>query len=104
MLSVVTDGEGNTTISFDTHFRVESDWLTVDGGIFTFADVLTVNISAAELVVCSRHKFDSAHIGFHGRDPIEQPTLTGSRGGNQALAALLAHLHDRGDIVDNTTA
>lgn len=104
MLSIVMDNEGNTVISFDTHLKVESDWLNVDGGIFTFADVLTVNISSAEVVICSRHKFDSTHIGLNGREPIEQREIIGSRGGNSALTNLLAFLHDRGDIIDHTTA
>lgn len=43
-------------------------------------------------------------VGFHGAAPVGQATVTGSRGGNAALASLLTALAARGDIIDNTTA
>jgi len=43
-------------------------------------------------------------IGFHGATPMARQTVTGSRGGNGALAALLAALANKGSIEDNTTA
>jgi hypothetical protein len=42
-------------------------------------------------------------IGLNGAVPVAQPTITGSRGGNAALASLLTALALRGDIVDGTT-
>jgi hypothetical protein len=48
--------------------------------------------------------FDASDdIGFFGATPIAQPTVTGSRGGNAALASLLTALADLGLIVDSST-
>lgn len=43
-------------------------------------------------------------IGFHAATPIEKPTVTGSRGGNVALANLLTALANYGLITNSTTA
>jgi len=43
-------------------------------------------------------------VGFHNTDPIVKPSVTGSRGGNAALASLLTKLDNYGFIADNTTA
>jgi hypothetical protein len=43
-------------------------------------------------------------IGFFTATPIAQPTVTGSRGGNAALASLLTQLAALGLIVDGTSA
>jgi hypothetical protein len=49
-------------------------------------------------------KFSTAGVGFNGTDPVAKGTITGSRGGNAALAALLTYLASRGDITDSSTA
>lgn len=36
--------------------------------------------------------------------PVDPPSVTGSRGGNAALASLLSALNTLGLIIDNTTA
>lgn len=46
----------------------------------------------------------SAQVGFNGTTPIAKPTVTGSRGGNAALASLLTALANYGLITDSTTA
>lgn len=43
-------------------------------------------------------------VGFHGSAPFGKPTITGSRGGNAALANLLTNLASYGLITDSTTA
>lgn len=43
------------------------------------------------------------NIGFYGTSPAAQPTITGSKGGNAALADLLTKLAALGLIVDSTT-
>lgn len=43
-------------------------------------------------------------IGFLGATPIAKPTITGSRGGNAALADLLTQLANYGLITDGTSA
>lgn len=43
-------------------------------------------------------------VGFFGAGGITRPTITGSRGGNAALASLLSQLNLMGLITDGTTA
>lgn len=45
----------------------------------------------------------SSGVGFFGAGPITQPTITGSKGGNVALADLLTELANYGLIIDSTT-
>ena len=44
------------------------------------------------------------NVGFHGATPNGKPTITGSRGGNAALAALLTALATKGLLTDGTSA
>lgn len=46
----------------------------------------------------------AGNSGFNGTAPIAKPTITGSRGGNAALASLLTALANYGLITDSTTA
>ena len=43
-------------------------------------------------------------VGFYGTAPAAKPTVTGSRGGNAALASLLAALAGLGLLTDSSTA
>jgi hypothetical protein len=43
-------------------------------------------------------------MAFYGNTPIARPTVTGSRGGNAALASLLTQLAALGLVTDSTTA
>ena len=49
-------------------------------------------------------KFDSGPIGFYAATPAAKPTVTGSRGGNAALASLLTGLATLGLLTDSSTA
>lgn len=53
-----------------------------------------------------RHVLDGTanQAGFFGATPVGRPAVTGSRGGNAALASLLTALATLGLITDNTTA
>jgi hypothetical protein len=46
----------------------------------------------------------ATEVGFHATTPIVKPTVTGSRGGNAALASLLTALSNYGLITDSSTA
>jgi hypothetical protein len=48
--------------------------------------------------------FTCGNAGFNGAAPLSKPTITGSRGGNAALAGLLTQLAAYGLITDGTTA
>lgn len=43
-------------------------------------------------------------VGFNGSTPLGKPTVTGSRGGNAALASLLTALKNTGLLTDNSVA
>ena len=49
-------------------------------------------------------KLNSTTLGFYGTTPAAKPTISGSRGGNAALASLLTQLAGLGLITDSTTA
>jgi hypothetical protein len=68
---------------------------------------LSANTSGVYLTDSSlNRKFhvNTTGIGFNGSQPVAKPTITGSRGGNAALASLLTALSDMGLIVDSTSA
>ena len=46
----------------------------------------------------------AGNVGFYGTSPQAKPTVTGSRGGNAALASLLTALATLGLITDSTSA
>lgn len=46
----------------------------------------------------------STTIGFYGATPVAKPTVSGSRGGNAALASLLTALASQGLVTDSSTA
>lgn len=52
----------------------------------------------------ARVEVNTTGIGFNTKAPIAAPTITGSRGGNLALASLLTALFNYGLIADSTTA
>ena len=45
----------------------------------------------------------NGEVGFNGTAPISKPTVTGSKGGNAALASLITALASYGLITDSTT-
>lgn len=51
-----------------------------------------------------RIQFDGNGVGFYGAAPIAQPNVTGSRGGNAALASLITQLAALGLVANGTTA
>ena len=52
----------------------------------------------------SRIRLEANKIGFFSSAPVVRPTVTGSRGGNAALADLLTELATLGLIIDSSTA
>lgn len=72
---------------------------TTTSGCATFAGGIGVagqaTLASARIV---------GNIGFYNTAPAAKPTVTGSRGGNAALASLLTALANLGLITDSTTA
>jgi hypothetical protein len=52
----------------------------------------------------TRIEADGTGLRFFGGSPVAKPTVTGSRGGNAALASLLTALSNLGLVVDSTSA
>lgn len=52
----------------------------------------------------SSTRFLTPQMGFFGAAPVTRPTVTGSRGGNPALGALITSLANLGLISDKTTS
>ncbi len=54
--------------------------------------------------LASKFRVNTTGIGFFATTPAAKPTVSGSRGGNAALASLLTGLAGLGLITDSTTA
>jgi len=63
-----------------------------------------VRLTGSGLINLAGNTQLGAQVGFQGTAPIAKPTVTGSRGGNAALASLLTALANYGLITDSTTA
>lgn len=86
------------------------------GDVTNTAGSLALAIGAAKVTsaMLNSDVFSTAHswggqqafgnTGFNGTAPIAKPTITGSRGGNAALASLLTALASYGLLTDSTTA
>ena len=117
---------GNTiqlyTASTYEGFRVQSgtgtDWLQVKSGNGFGALSVRGESSDASVIILGKGtggvrlqggtgtvkaEFDSTGLGFFGATPIAQPTVTGSKGGNAALASLITALAAYGLIINSTT-
>lgn len=104
----------------DTDFRVEG---ATDANLFVSdgsADTIQVGAATAsdsakfyvngkisasgEVEINGALNHDGTELGLFATAPITQQTVTGSRGGNAALASLLTQLAAYGLIVDSSTA
>lgn len=81
-----------------SYARLSADALNTQwAGKFEFVDGLYGTV---------RHVLDGTTntVGFYGATPVTRPAVTGSRGGNAALASLLTALANLGLITDGSTA
>ena len=66
------------------------------------------NVTNGEVVLAAENtvnlRVGKTKLGFYGSAPVAKPAITGSRGGNAALASLLTALASAGLITDSTTA
>jgi len=60
-------------------------------------------LCGADLEIDGDLNHDGSNAGFYGTAPIAKPDVSGSRGGNAALADLLTELENLGLITDSTT-
>jgi hypothetical protein len=68
----------------------------------TVNSVIAFGVGQFNVTTYVNHKFVGS-VGFNNTAPIAKPTVTGSKGGNAALASLITALANYGLIVDSTT-
>jgi hypothetical protein len=79
--------------------RPDNDWVHVMSLNLDTGNILMSN----GLEIDGDLNHDGSNVGFYGTAPVAKPTVTGSKGGNAALASLITALASIGLIVDNTT-
>jgi hypothetical protein len=101
----LTTGTGNIIIEDDT-ISLGGSSLTFDGLGAVFSDrVVAANIQTpGSLTTSGTFSHAGAAFGIFGASPGGKPTITGSRGGNAALADLLAEGAGLGFWTDSTSA
>lgn len=107
---VMGTGQGNDQnhliIRHDTNFIPTSAFTSFSNGagneFLRFAGLGQVDISDG--AVTADGQTGATQVGFHETTPIVKPTVTGSRGGNAALASLLTALANYGLITDSSSA
>lgn len=85
--------------------RLKVDWQTATDA--SRAGRLTLDVfytSTARTVFQAYATSTASQIGFFGATPVAKPTVTGSRGGNAALASALTAFANLGLIVNSSTA
>jgi len=88
------DGGGNMLLvgnanSYAACTYATGEWILYTGGAANFRVT---------------HVTGTPYMGFYGATPVAKPAVTGSRGGNAALASLLTQLASLGLITDSTSA
>jgi hypothetical protein len=97
--------------SFTAGTGVEIYWTGAAGAILCYdstgaaykpIQVIGLNVDL-RVAAGVRISVDATGIGFFGATPAAKPTVTGSRGGNAALASLLTALASLGLLTDSST-
>ena len=95
--NATVEGGGGTQTGSDFEIRAISD--------NTLAVNATITITRANGNVQLPGSLRiNGNVGFYNTAPVAKPTVTGSRGGNAALASLLTALAGQGLLTDSSTA
>ena len=80
--------------------------LRLSGGTYNWGKLLTsgVDVAVGNLQVTGGLDHDGSTVGFYNVTPASKQAVTGSRGGNAALASLLTALSTIGLITNSSTA
>lgn len=95
---------GKSSTSDRAQGSLTTDWVDSTDATRKARITLSAFDTAAREVMRGEGTGSAAAIGFLGASAIARPTVTGSRGGNAALASLLTALASLGLITDSTTA
>ena len=88
-----------TPAGVDMGFGDFNTQANIKGGLFLSAVAATVTFAGNPIIDVRANR-----LGLFGVSPVTRPDVTGSRGGNAALASLLTALDSLGVITDSTTA
>jgi len=101
---------GNTTLRVYNGSDSHSRWVDGSGNDWAVGitssngNLRVIRIGGSGIINLAANVQLNSQVGFQGTAPIAKPTVTGSRGGNAALASLLTALANYGLITDSTTA
>jgi hypothetical protein len=90
-----SSGSGSGTLTFGDGTTADTNLYRASANTLATDDALTVALALRHL---------GTTLGFYGATAATKPTVTGSRGGNAALASLLTSLATLGLLTDSTTA
>lgn len=99
---VIASGNNSLAIGDDLNASHALSFLMGDGLSSTQADEMQIGWNS-RAAIHLQDNGSASLIGFHQATPIAKPTISGSRGGNVALANLLTALANYGLIIDSTT-
>ena len=101
ILNEAYSGTGSSVFDIDEYVMGENSGAA---RYFINQSTGTVNSVIADATLLGGTLQVTGSIGFYNHAPAAKPTVTGSRGGNAALASLLTGLAGLGLITDSTTA
>lgn len=87
----------------DLKDNMVANGLVTDGGA-TPLNLDSGKLTAGEVEIDGALNHDGSTVGFYGTTPIVKPTISGSRGGNVALATVCDVLNHLGLATDISTA
>jgi hypothetical protein len=91
------------TLDDSSHTLVASNAAAIKiDGLNEYGRILWNGSSIYE-VASGELRIQATELGFYDAAPVSKPSVTGSKGGNAALASLLSALDSLGLIDDNTT-
>lgn len=102
-LAVNATAEGGSQAGSDFGIGRFNDAGSFISDAFTIERATGKAYFSGELEIDGDFNHDGSNIGFYGTAPIAKPTVTGSRGGNAALASLCTALANLGLITNSTS-
>lgn len=94
----------SSTTTFTLAARMRWQWTVATHASRTARGILSAYDTAERDCFMWEASGAAPMLGFFGTNPVVKPTVTGSRGGNAALASLLTALAGEGLLTDSTTA
>lgn len=98
-----TDAESGSEAGSDIVITRHNDAGAFLGSALRISRATGTVTTEAELEIDGALNHDGSTIGFYGTTPQSKPTVTGSRGGNAALASLCTQLAALGLITNSTS-